>query len=325
MARTTSASTKCLVCSNTVRFDNPTFPYCRYHVGIKEHYSTFDEQIRNAKDDKERKTLIWQKFVPEFTNLTRRQSDDTTVSSIAKMDYRDVRLIHQVWSRSTRGQNMMIPSIAARGAEGLTERMQKVMAKKYGQDRSEIVNLTGGDILGTVLYEDGVKIGDDDSSEMIYSVDKSMPVSDHMAVVLRDEQGEITHLVDCATTAPLADLVGEGEEIPADIMRRSTTIGDLMNIMPMVEYMLAGDVSWSKMSAQDGTVLFNNVKNIEMDDYESQRELIRNSPPIAYRKPVPLTGKAIYGENPDEAIRKSNEADFDELVAQDASFLNAYR
>lgn len=117
MARTReSASCHLESCNITVRFDNPTFPYCRFHGHLKGASSWMDS-LMSQDFDNARNTF----YVPEKTLASPSASLSSLTSKMSGLPEDDVKKIYTSWREIIGSTDMSVPENSMKYREQLLE------------------------------------------------------------------------------------------------------------------------------------------------------------------------------------------------------------
>lgn len=274
-----TTSQKCALetCGNMVRFDNPSFPYCRFHGGIKKQtVPQYQKEYSQASSDKERQRIYYDMYVPHKTGrFGHDASRDIVIASLMGEKFNKKAAIYtlKAWEKLSRGSDMSVPKVAREKRDTMLSTIAQVIDKNIPNMDTDIIALSGG-------------------VTKIHGVDT--PVDDHKALLL-SEKGN-NYIVDVATSAPLSEYA----ESVHNLCEEGSTVRDGCNISHLAEFAMTNSIHWDTISTSDGELLWDN-RSEEDNDIDRQRELLNNSPrpvfaPIEYKRlPEPEQNTQDYG------------------------------
>lgn len=237
-----STSTTCKVCSNRVKYDNPTYPYCHHHQHLKDAKS-ISQEVTLAEFDDVRKSLYNARkdFHISGKNKAIRQSlydvNTETRSNLPDFDSKVCAKIIRNYGRLTDSLDMNDSETAFQNRDSVLENMSQELNRE-GISHS-IVHCTNG----AYFDENGVE-----------------KIHDHKVILIDGDNTKAGYsvIVDPATMAPLHGLTRNKEEIEQRLGSGSTSFGDGISIRPLAEFGRYSSVQYEKITKDDGTIVWDN-------------------------------------------------------------------
>lgn len=276
-------------CSRPVSREYKHWPYCKdhYHLSNNNYTLLFDQQYEQATTQKEKDRIYKNKYVPDFTLQTPRESSFEIIqNSIPGIEEAVIKRTSAIWRKSTRGLDMSVPSIAFDKRE---EILQSVIDKLSKNHDIEIINMEDG----TVLFGEGDA---DLHGKKLLKTDK------HRALLLENPKGK--YIIDVSTSAPLHNIVKRGESINR-YFPSGSTLSDGLNFNNIVEAAFFSDIKWGLITNSEGGAVWD-ARDKEASDIDEQRRLVHSSPKLERRKIEIYTAKNAEKEDMQNKISQEN-------------------
>lgn len=282
-------SRKCPACSNMVRFDYPTFPYCRFHEHLGKDDLSLMKRDTQHSFESNREML----YKPEEAKIPRSQMVKQSLASAARgtgIALKTVATITNEWKRFTRGVKTNNPQDCFNSINTIIESMKGVVdgAMKADQGVRNPQTSVAECINASVLLPDGTLKNLAENHKVIYSSSDNGP----------------TVIVDVAPAAALYGVIGNDQQVEDVFSSGQTHFSDGLSISSLYEF--AGYSSLDIDVIRDtetGDVLWDNNTGLGNDTKEvlSQRSMLENSPRIVFPS-------VIRRRSPtDEDLAKMNE------------------
>lgn len=271
MVKKMSSSTTCALesCSRTVRYDNPTAPYCSYHVGMKVARSSFSEL---ASDPVSMAVVRDTLYNPRRSLIPRAAMSVGMLAAGSKLPGATVAKVYRAWNRASEGVDHDDPeqSLAARG------RINDALSETFTDlgYRADVARCTGGLIR---LPDTGYR-----------------PTADHEVLLVELDQDRL--IVDGATSAPLAHLTSAVSKL---FPSGESTTGDGLYIAQPFEYGAFSSVTYDTIAVGDEPI-WSTPRLTEDSEVATQRALVSDRepvfPPVVYHT-APVDDNLPAGES----------------------------
>lgn len=266
---TRAQSTTCKVCNKTVRYDNPTFPYCHLHVGLKRDDLSLMKRSPQYSFESNREML----YKPEKSKVSKKQMTRQALVGSSQgtgLSEKSVAHIASGWSQATSSINTKDPQDCILNRDTVVNSMRDTVDKAVRSDSSVINPHTGIALCknSSILIPDG---------------DLKNIQSDHK-VVYSSSDNNPTVIVD-ALPASVLDGVVEKENIDDVFPSGSSNFTDGLTISSLYEYAGYSSINVDYMQdSETGEVLWDNSTGLGKDSPEinSQRDLLNTSPRIVF-------------------------------------------
>lgn len=286
-----SNSTLCKICTRKVRYDNPTFPYCNYHAGMKEYETLTDKNFREATTQEERDRVYRDRYIPDYSYTSPRVAALSLVeNSVNGIEPKLIKATENLWKKKTRKVNMLVPSQSYEIRDDILGTLNEKLQKN---NDVEIIEMKSGEIL----------FGEEDANLL---GKKILNTADHNSLLLTNSKGSF--VIDVATSAPLHNIVNEGESI-LKYFPSGTSLGDGLNFSHIAEAAFFSDIKWGLIETQSGNTIWD-ARDSETSDIAKQRKLVASSPKLERRNIQVYTANVRYEDTNDVM-------DIDELVLAD--------
>lgn len=286
MAR--SQSEKCPACNNMVRVDYPSFPYCRFHAGLKDSSQSLVMTHGRGENFTAIRNMLYD---PGRTSVPTHESAIGRVRSATQnsgLSSKDVALLISGWGKSTKGINLSSPQECYQAKGKVLSTMSRALEHSMNQN-SDFTNPRVGIAEcknSTVMLPDGTMT----------------PLEHNHTIVYGESDSKATIIIDPLPAASLYGVVNDN--VDNVFTPGHTMFTDKMVVSSLYEY--AGYSSLMVDSIADvktGQQLWDTQSSLGAgsSDVERQRELISRSrkqnfaPPVYQRSPTPEEWDIIKG------------------------------
>lgn len=292
-------SRKCPACSNMVRFDYPTFPYCRFH----EHLGKDDLSIMKRDTQHSFESNREMLYKPEDAKIPKSQMVKQSLVSAARgtgMALKTIGSIANEWNKITSSINTKNPADCFRNIDTIVGSMQNIVDLAMKSDKGITNPRTGVAecVNSTVLLPDGTLKNLSENHRVVFSSSDNGP----------------TIIIDGAPASALYGVIGDDQSVDDVFASGQTNFSDGLTISSLYEYAGYSTLNIDVMrDAETGEVLWDNNVGLGKDsqDVTSQRDMLERSPQIAF-PPV------VRRRSPtDEDLAKMNSTGREESSADD--------
>lgn len=304
---TKTQSRKCPACNNMVRFDYPTFPYCRFHAHL-------------AKDD----LSLMKKGTQYSFESNRNMLYDPGSASIPRS-----RMSQYALSRSSVGTGLSSSSISSIGSSWATasSHVNLFDPEDSFNNRDSIISAVAPQVESALSKDSGitnphVSIARCSNSTVTMpdGIMKNL-VNEHAVIYATYDNGP-TVVVDVAPAAALRGIFKKGRKVTDIFPSGQSNFSDGITISSLYEYAVYSSLNVGVMyDAKTNDVLWSSDSGLGKDspDVISQRNLIDTSPEIVF----PPVVRGVSPTDKDLAKMKRNtqenlvEDDLEKLFLED--------
>lgn len=262
MSRRAAASTECALesCSRTVRFDNPTAPFCSYHSGMKKARSSFEGMTSIPEYLEEARNTLYN---PRKSMLSPAAMSVSIMAAASKMSGKDTIRVYKAWRDASDGVDHTRPEESL----GARSRINDELSGELASMGYTVEKATCSDGL--------IRLPDQGYRQ----------VSEHEVLVADRDQERI--IVDGATSAPLSGIT---DDVTTMFPSGESTLADGLYIAQPFEYAAFSSVTYGRIHTPSGAV-WEAPKVIEEPEVEFSRKLASSTPqvfpPVVYWHPDP--------------------------------------
>lgn len=236
-------SSKCQVCSNPVRYDNPTYPFCRHHRNLKTMRSIssdipeedFDELREDLYDAS--KDLVDEERKESSEDVqTEKEIYDQLKFSLPNLDDKIGNSIVQSYLNTTRDINMDNSQKALDNREEILSDMEKQLGSQG--IKAHRIKCVGG----------------------TYAENESMTSTlDHEVLLVQGKtENDYAIIIDPATMAPLANKFEDKEELTNSTGSGVTNFGDGISVQSVGEFASYSTVKYDRLVDSSGATVWSN-------------------------------------------------------------------
>ena len=300
-------SQKCLVCSNMVRYDNPTFPYCRFHAHLAKDSLSLMKRDNQHSFESNRNIL----YKPEMARVPRSQMTKQAVIGTSKgtgLEDKSVLTIASAWSKATRGIDAYNPRDCFENMDVILHQMLPVVKDTLEKD-SSVVN-------------PHTSIAECKNSSITMPDGKMRDLKNNHQVIYSSSDNNATVIVDVAPAAALHGLIDNKDDLEKSFPYGHTSFTDGMSLCSLYEFSDYSGINVDQVvDLGSGEVLWDNNTGIGKDSSEisSQRDILKSSPKIVF--PETIRRRSPTDEDLEKEKRKQEEKSYDDelerLFAED--------
>lgn len=253
----TANSTTCQVCSNQVRYDNPTFPFCRHHQHLKNSES-LSQQVAEEDFDQVRDSFYnagadFPKNSKNSDGFSQTTADinEEIKSLLPDFDSDVCQGVINRYQKESENIDMSDSSIAYENRDRMIESIsQELNSRGIRHDVVDCIN-------GTYINDN-----------------KLENVENHKVILIEGDDAKSGYgvVIDPATMAPLHGSVKNRSELENQMGSGTTYFADGISIQPLAEFGNYSTVQYDKMLKSDGSEVWNNMSSNDKEIEELREE-----------------------------------------------------
>lgn len=298
-------SQKCPACNNMVRYNNPTFPYCRFHVHLAKDDLSMMKRGNQYSFESNRNIL----YKPEMSKVPRSQMVRQAMTSSAQgtgLESKTIASIAQSWSRATSNIDTQDPQDCYNNLDSILSTISPLAHSAIEKDKS--INNPHTSIAecknSSIMMPDGTMRDLESNHKVIYSSSDNNP----------------TIIIDVAPAAALHGIIGDSKKVDDIFPSGHTNFSDRLSITSLYEFADYSGLNIDQVVDSDtGYILWDNDTRLGKDssDVVAQRNVLESSPSIVFpsviRRRSPTDEDLAHNDNP----QGDTNDDLEKLFAED--------
>lgn len=299
-------SQKCPACNNMVRYDNPTFPYCRFHAHLAKDDLSMMKRGNQYSFTSNREIL----YKPEMSKVPQSQMVKQAMTGSAQgtgLESKTIASISQSWNKATKGIDSQNPQECSEKLDSILSTILPLAKDAIEKDKSikgshtSIAECKNS----SVMMPDGSMRDLEKNHKVIYSSSENSP----------------TIIIDAAPAAALNGLIDKDKKIEDVFPNGHTNFTDRLSITSLYEFADYSGINIDQVTDVDtGEILWDNDTGLGKDssDVVMQRNMLESSPHVVFPPVVRRRSPTDEDIAHDSKLQEeSHDDDLEKLFAED--------
>lgn len=263
MARKSArSSAECALqsCGNSVRFDNPSFPYCsRYHSHLRADMTQVDHLINeSSKSMQEVLTVLKHAERDESYTLRGKETAEIINDSITDKNHTQSRV-----------RELTYAALASCGKALRKHKVNPFNSRQARESRDILLEDVQGDLekRGFDVHHLRCESGTANLNDR----NGIVKINDHEVLLVELDDADV--VIDVATSAPLCDVI-ENDRVDQVLEQGTSQFGDGVSVVDLAVFGGWSSGNYAKITRKDtGETLWSN-ETLEESDIDQQRKLV---------------------------------------------------